>query len=86
LQHTVPPGGLHTCYLPYLRMLAGGLAGTESFLRAAFCLAVFAERGLLDLGRQGDEIALRLTDQGKKVCLDRSAYIQRLHGVLDHPT
>jgi single-stranded-DNA-specific exonuclease len=85
LQHTVPPGGLRTCCLPYLRLLAGSLAGAEPFLRSALCLAVFAERGLLESRRQGDDIILRLTDQGKKVDLDQSIYIRQLHGVLDGP-
>ncbi|MBQ0037543.1 MAG: single-stranded-DNA-specific exonuclease RecJ [Clostridiales bacterium] len=85
LQHTVPPGGLTTSYLPYVRLMAGVLEGPEPFLRAAFCLSVFAERELLETHRQDDEIALRLTDQGKKVSLNRSIYIRQLYDVLDKP-
>ena len=85
LQHTVPQEGLETSFLPYLRVLAGALEGPEPFLRSAFCLAIFAERELLEVRRESDEIALRLTDQGKKVCLDRSTYVLRLYDVLDKP-
>lgn len=85
LQHTVPPEGLSTGYLPYLRLLAGALEGPEPFLRAAFCLNIFAERELLESCREESEITLRLTDQGKKVSLERSVYIRQLYDVLDKP-
>ena len=83
LQHTVPPDGLEADYLPLLRRLSGALHGAEPFLRTALCLEVFRERGLLQSLRQGDSIRLHLTGQGKKVALDRSEYLLRLHQALD---
>ena len=83
LQHTVPPEGLTACYLPLLRELSARLEGADPFLRTAFCLEVFRERGLLQCRRLGDSISLHLTSQGKKVALDRSEYLLRLHRALD---
>ena len=83
LQHAVPPDGLETDYLPLLRRLSGALQGAEPFLRTALCLEVFRERGLLQCCRLGDSISLHLTSQGKKVALDRSEYLLRLHRALD---
>ena len=59
------------------------LQGAEPFLRTALCLEVFRERGLLQCCRLGDSISLHLTSQGKKVALDRSEYLLRLHRALD---
>ena len=83
LQHAVPPDGLETDYLPLLRRLSGALRGAEPFLRTVLCLEVFRERGLLQCRRLGDSINLHLTSQGKKVALDRSEYLLRLHQALD---
>ena len=83
LQHAVPPDGLETDYLPLLRRLSGALRGAEPFLRTVLCLEVFRERGLLQCRRLGDSISLHLTSQGKKVALDRSEYLLRLHRALD---
>ena len=83
LQHAVPPNGLETDYLPLLRRLSGALQGAEPFLRTVLCLEVFRERGLLQCCRLGDSISLHLTSQGKKVALDRSEYLLRLHRALD---
>ena len=83
LQHAVPPDGLETDYLPLLRRLSGALQGAEPFLRTVLCLEVFRERGLLQCCRLGDSISLHLTSQGKKVALDRSEYLLRLHRALD---
>ena len=83
LQHAVPPDGLETDYLPLLRRLSGALRGAEPFLRTVLCLEVFRERGLLQCCRLGDSISLHLTSQGKKVALDRSEYLLRLHRALD---
>ena len=83
LQHAVPPDGLETDYLPLLRRLSGALQGAEPFLRTVLCLEVFRERGLLQCCRLGDSISLHLTSQGKKVALDRSEYLLRLHQALD---
>mgnify|MGYP007110156872 CR=1 FL=1 len=51
LERTVPKEGVQTPYLPYIRALAEELPGAEPFLRAAFCLEIFRERGLVSLVR-----------------------------------
>ena len=53
--------------------------------RAALCLEVFQERGLLRLQRSDDEVRLLLTDQGKKVNLEQSCYLQVLRDILETP-
>ena len=78
LERTVPEGGLTTGYLPLLRTLAAELGKAEPFPRAALCLAVFAERGLLTLERQGDDVTLHL-HRGRKVVLGQSPYLLWLH-------
>ena len=83
LLRAVPEEGLQAYYLPCLRELAGSLPGAEPFLRAAFGLEIFAERGLLDLTHTGDEVFLRVNRQSAKVCLENSAYLRQLYGVLD---
>lgn len=78
LEHTVPEGGLTTGYLPLLRTLAAELGKAEPFPRAALCLAVFAERGLLTLERQGDDVTIHL-HRGRKVVLGQSPHLLWLH-------
>ena len=78
LERTVPEGGLTTGYLPLLRTLAAELGKAEPFPRAALCLAVFAERGLLTLERQGDDVTLHL-HRGQKVVLGQSPHLLWLH-------
>ena len=78
LERTVPEGGLTTGYLPLLRTLAAELGKAEPFPRAALCLAVFAERGLLTLERQGDDVTLHL-HRGRKVVLGQSPHLLWLH-------
>ena len=78
LERTVPEGGLTTGYLPLLRALAAELGKAEPFPRAALCLAVFAERGLLTLERQGDDVTIRL-HRGLKVVLGQSPHLLWLH-------
>ena len=78
LERTVPEGGLTTGYLPLLRALAAELGKAEPFPRAALCLAVFAERGLLTLERQGDDVTIRL-HRGQKVVLGQSPHLLWLH-------
>ena len=78
LVHMTPEGALHTAYLPLLRSLSAALGKTDSFLRSAFCLAVFQERGLLQLELHGDDIDLHLAGRDKKVKLEDSEYIRRL--------
>ena len=78
LERTVPEGGLTTGYLPLLRTLAAELGKAEPFPRAALCLAVFAERELLTLERQGDDVTLHL-HRGRKVVLGQSPHLLWLH-------
>ena len=78
LERTVPEGGLTTGYLPLLRALAAELGKAEPFPRAALCLSVFAERGLLTLERQGDDVTIRL-HRGLKVVLGQSPHLLWLH-------
>ena len=66
-----------------MRQLATETGGAEAFVRAALCLEVFRERGLLRMQRTGDEIHLTLTDQGKKVSLEDSPYLQLLYQTLE---
>ena len=85
LQKAVPEEGLDVDYLPLLRSLATVLGGPDPFLRTALCLEVFVEMGLLRLRRTGDRVLLQLAGQGKKVDLESSAYLRRLHRILDIP-
>ena len=85
LQRMVPPEGVQTYYLPFVRQLAAETGGAEAFARAALCLEVFRERGLVSLRHSDDEIRLVLTDRGKKVNLEQSEYLQRLHEIMETP-
>ena len=82
LERTVPKEGVQTPYLPYIRALAEELPGAEPFLRAAFCLEIFRERGLVSLARSGDDLTLRLTRGDGKISLEESAYLQTLQRTL----
>ena len=82
LERTVPDGGLTTGYLPLLRALAAELGKTEPFPRASLCLSVFAERGLLTLERQGDDVTIRL-HRGLKVVLGQSPCLLWLHEITE---
>jgi len=74
LEHTVPEPGLTTGYLPLLRAVAAELGKTEPFPRASLCLEVFAERGLLTMEHQDDNVTIRL-HRGKKVVLSESPHL-----------
>ena len=67
--------------LPALRRLAGALDGTESFLRTALGLEVFAERGLVTLAVQEDMMILQPVP-GRKADLEQSAYVRALRKAL----
>ncbi|MBE7005265.1 MAG: single-stranded-DNA-specific exonuclease RecJ [Ruminococcaceae bacterium] len=82
LEHETSDGALCEAELPLLRRLAEELPGTDGFLRAAICLEVFAERGLISLERSGESVSLRLTANGRKVELDEAPYLRRLHDIL----
>lgn len=78
LERTVPEDGLTVGWLPLLRALAAELGRAEPFPRAALCLAVFAERGLLTMERQEDDVTIRL-HRGQKVVLGQSPHLLWLH-------
>ena len=78
LVHMTSEGALHTAYLPLLRSLSAAMGKADGFLRSAFCLAVFRERGLLELAVHGDDIDIHLAGRDKKVRLEDSEYIRRL--------
>ena len=78
LRAMAPEGRLEGAYLPLARQLAQILPGTEQFLRAAFCLELFSERGLLSCKREGDRVILRLNGENKKVDLEESIYMAAL--------
>ena len=82
LEREVGGSGVSAPMLPLLRKLSAEMVGTETFLRTAMCLQVFAERGLLSIEREGTTLTLRLTADGKKVELDKSPYLSALHGFL----
>ena len=82
LEREAGGGVLSDAELPLLRRIAGELSGAECFLRAALCLDIFAERGLLSLTRESERLTLRLTASGKKVELDDCPHIRRLHEIL----
>ena len=67
--------------LPTLRRLAGALDGTESFLRAALGVEVFAERGLVTLELREDMMILRPMP-GRRADLEQSAYVRSLRQIL----
>ena len=67
--------------LPALRRLAGVVDGSESFLRAALGIEVFAERGLITLTLREDTLTLRPVP-GRRADLEQSGYIRRLRGIL----
>ncbi len=82
LERGAAESGLSGPELPILRRIAAELNGADCFVRAAVCLDVFAERGLLTLERNEDNLTLRLTSDGKKVELDSSPHLKRLHDIL----
>ena len=67
--------------LPVLRRLAGSLDGSESFLRTALAVEVFAERGLVSLAVEEEHIALHPIP-GRKADLEQSIYMIRLRSTL----
>ena len=77
LERNVPEEGLTTEWLPLLRLMAADVGGTEPFLRAAVCAAVFRERGLLDWQQTEDSITLVLK-RGRHVVLEQSPLMAAL--------
>ena len=64
--------------LPFLRSIAARIGGSESFLRAYLALAVFKERGLVSLTREGDWLAMYLMGDPENVTWDDCPYLLRL--------
>ena len=83
LRHLVPAEGMTADYLPLLRTVSKSVAGSEPFLRTAFCLEIFAERSLLTFRRREEQAHLQLADENKKVDLEHSVYMQRLHEIIN---
>ena len=69
--------------LPALRRLAGAVNGTESFLRAVLGVEVFAERGLITLSVQEDQMSLH-PQPGRRADLEQSVYMRALRRTLGH--
>nr|WP_325185230.1 single-stranded-DNA-specific exonuclease RecJ [uncultured Oscillibacter sp.] len=78
LDRRLRQGKIRAAWLPWLRQLAAETGGSDSFLRTALALAVFRERGLLALTRQGDTLLANLNPIQGKVNLDDSPYLARL--------
>ena len=67
--------------LPMLRSLAAALDGTESFLRTALGVEVFAERGLITVVIEGERMSLR-PQSGRRADLEESVHIEALRRAL----
>ena len=83
IEREAGPEGLTGPELPLLRRIAAEVPGTDGFARAALCVEVFAERGLLTLERAPDALTLRLRARRAKVELEDSPLLRRLRGVLE---
>ena len=77
-----PEGALQAAYLPLLRKLEKGLGGVNPFARAAVCLQVFCERGLLQMEGAGDERSFARVPISGKADLEASPYVQTLRAIL----
>ena len=77
-----PEGALQAAYLPLLRKLEKGLGGVDPFARAAVCLQVFCERGLLQMEGTGDERSFARVPISGKADLEASPYLQTLRAIL----
>lgn len=67
--------------LPMLRSLAAALDGTESFLRAAVGLEIFAERGLVAVTVREERMTLRPLP-GRRADLEESVHMEALRRAL----
>jgi len=81
LEKLLGSGAATFAYLPLLRQLSAVAGKNDAFLRGAFCLELFRERGLLSAQRNEDEIRLRLCSGGKKVELEESVHWQHLEQI-----
>ena len=71
-----------TPWLPLLRDIEKKIGGVDPFLRAMLCLAVFCERGLLQITGEGDERTLRRLPIAEKADLTASPYMQTLQIII----
>lgn len=67
---------------PTLRRLAVSLNGSDAFLRAATCVAVFAERGLISLERNEGTLSVHPIS-GRRANLEESAYMVQLRKIIE---
>lgn len=83
LDRTLPAeDAWQTPWLPLLRSIEKHLGGVDPFLRAMTCLAVFCERGLLQIEGGGDERTLRRLPIAEKADLSASPYMQMLQMIM----
>jgi len=79
LERRLRQGKVEGDALPLLRSLADDAGGNDSFLRSAFALAVFSERGLLFCSQDGSRMTVKLTPVHSKVDLTACPYLKRLN-------
>ena len=77
IERTDPEESSCAHQFPLLRRFAAPLNGNDAFLRAATCLAVFAERGLISLERKSGKLTVRPI-AGRRADLEQSEYMVRL--------
>ena len=77
IERTDPEESSCAHQFPLLRRFAAPLNGNDAFLRAATCLAVFAERGLISLERNSGKLTVRPI-AGRRADLEQSEYMVRL--------
>ena len=77
IDHQLSGGPLDCAYLPLLRQLAERLGRADAFARAALCLEVFRERGLLTVERHRDSVTIT-RGQAARADLEQCPYIEQL--------
>jgi single-stranded-DNA-specific exonuclease len=77
-RHLPAQGDWQAPFLPLLRSIERNLGGMDPFSRSMVCLAVFCERGLLEMEGDGDERILRRVPIEGKAELNASPYMQLL--------
>ena len=71
-------GAWETPCLPMLRQIEKHMSGMDPFLRSMLCLAVFCERGLLQIDGEGDERRVQRLPISGKADLSASVYVKTL--------
>lgn len=77
LEKLVSAGAVTVPYLPLVRQIAERLGKADSFGRAALCLEVFHERGLLEVQRSGPDVTLCRGPEPRAE-LDSCPYVNQL--------